>query len=786
MEGLAETYFIKHDFRNNWEKASPILERCDSMKDIAVLHCDEKIQLPFDIVFRKWDGVSRGFLSRGYNSDAFGIKLGALTIEGEIIGYASLEGERRLQLNVSKKLIQRGMSGCPIFSKDQRAIIGMVSYFAGMQSASIDTIIAIPIENIILVINSNQERKLNNYIFKKNPSNELEIFLPNEGGPSTHIATDRWTLDDTLGFEAYAHAIYRFMTHKETFSPVTISIQAPWGGGKTSLMRMIQKKLDPEHPDLKTEEDTIQRKMPLVADSITISQVFEEINEWTEGKVARGLPNAMVAPSSGTESEPHRLTIWFNAWKYQSTNEVWSGLADAIIHQVTARLTPSEREQFWLRLNLKRLDTDKIRRQIHERILNYTVQKAIPWLSGASIILLISLGIALEGWANQSIFLKNCGALGIALSAVGGSISFLASFNSAKEKVNNEPAAISLSEYLQMPDYRSELGFIHHVEADLRRVFASVPSGNRPFVVFIDDLDRCSPEKVAELVGGINLFLAGDFPECMFIIGMDAEMVAAALESAHASVISCLPLDASSPIGWRFMDKFVQLPFVIPPSDYDQLQRYTSALIGYNKIDQNMLDLAMEISPKNLLESIQNSIDEKGEISFEQKNQLNEQIRNHVLKTLNRGIETFNDENKEIREMIIASASNFSHNPRELKRFINAFRFQYFVCWARRAQGMKEEVPLSLLQRWVLLATKWPQVMRWIQHTEGRLKQLELMGESATNLEKWLQNGKEITHLDEEKNPWIRDDALREFFYNEYNIYPEGKRISNGMTKGLF
>jgi hypothetical protein len=370
MESLAETYFIKHDYRNDWEKASPILERCNSIKDIAVLHCDEKIQLPNDIVFKKWDGVSRGFLSRGYSED---LGLGALSIEGEIIDYTSFKGERRLQLNVSKKSFRRGMSGCPIFSKDQKAIIGMASYFAGEQSASIDTLIAIPIENIILVINSNQEFNLNNYIFKKNLSNELEIFLPNEGGPSTHIATDRWTLDDTLGFEAYAHAIYRFMTHKETFSPVTISIQAPWGGGKTSLMRMIQKKLDPGHPDLKTEEDTIQRKMPLVADSITISQVFEEINEWVEVKVARGLPNAMVAPSPGTESEPHRLTIWFNAWKYQSTSEVWSGLADAIIHQVTARLTPSEREQFWLRLNLKRLDTDKIRRQIHERILTLTL-----------------------------------------------------------------------------------------------------------------------------------------------------------------------------------------------------------------------------------------------------------------------------------------------------------------------------------------------------------------------------------------------------------------------------
>ncbi len=50
-----------------------------------------------------------------------------------------------------------------------------------------------------------------------------------------------------------------------------------------------------------------------------------------------------------------------------------------------------------------------------------------------------------------------------------------------------------------------------------------------PIVVFIDDLDRFSPQKVAEVTGGINLFLASEFPDCMFVFGMDAEIVAAPL-----------------------------------------------------------------------------------------------------------------------------------------------------------------------------------------------------------------------------------------------------------------
>jgi hypothetical protein len=59
-------------------------------------------------------------------------------------------------------------------------------------------------------------------------------------------------------------------------------------------------------------------------------------------------------------------------------------------------------------------------------------------------------------------------------------------------------------EFVDMPDYSTNLGFIHHVEQDLRRVFETIPTGKDkkdiPIVIFIDDLDRCSPEKIADVV----------------------------------------------------------------------------------------------------------------------------------------------------------------------------------------------------------------------------------------------------------------------------------------------
>jgi hypothetical protein len=77
-------------------------------------------------------------------------------------------------------------------------------------------------------------------------ADRIKLAPPRQIGPSTHVARDRWTVDDSLGYFPYAYAIYRFLTDKGTQPPLAISIQAPWGGGKTSLMRMVQRQLDPE------------------------------------------------------------------------------------------------------------------------------------------------------------------------------------------------------------------------------------------------------------------------------------------------------------------------------------------------------------------------------------------------------------------------------------------------------------------------------------------------------------------------------------------------------------
>ena len=167
---------------------------------------------------------------------------------------------------------------------------------------------------------------------------------------------------------------------------------------------------------------------------------------------------------------------------------------------------------------------------------------------------------------------------------------------------------------------------------------------------------------------GINLFLAGEFKKCIFIIGMDAEMVAAALEVTHDEVISKLPkYSIDSPIGWRFMDKFIQLSFSIPPKE--NIAQYIESLIDKKSNlspEENRNNISMNKDSNNEFESLKLSYKEQRE------------RQDKITKIANERINRISPSDKEFRESLIQLTSSFSRNPRDLKRFMNVLDFSVF------------------------------------------------------------------------------------------------------------
>lgn len=597
-----------------------------------------------------------------------------------------------------------------------------------------------------------------------------------ENGPSTHVSRDRWTTEDSLDHFPYAYAIYRFLTDNGTRPPLAISIQAPWGGGKTSLMRMIQAQLDPEAAE-RAEHTNVRREQE--THSATVANVKREIDNGDTK------PSKRFAMPRKDENGKRRITVWFNTWKYESTEQVWAGLADCIVQQVGDRLGPVERELFWFRLHLRRFDAAKVRQRIHQQVTTRFLGDILPWLwayvTGPVLALVFLLVGNLTGWAK----LRGAGVVGLFLSGVGDLIAATQQAKMARSKVEAEPAAANFGDLVATPAYSANLGFVHEVVEDLKRVFEIIPENHLPMVIFIDDLDRCSPKKVAAVVEAINLFLAGEFPDCMFILGIDDEMVAAALDEAHSDVIARLPGYArSASMGWRFMDKFVQLPFAIPPSNANELNRYLDSLFPHSTV-VNVIDIETRDRAARVVEAAQNSAKPVDQIVKEvsaahplgpsQQKALKRDVG--IIQEMQRNIETFNDDEDGVKEIVAAQARKYFTNPRDVKRFINLFRFHFFLRAAREARG--EHVPsVEQMLRWLALSLKWPDVVRWLRRetkngqTYRALTILEELGGACDDIDQWRVGIEGRLALKGDKTPWLSDEGLLEFFHAESALTP--------------
>jgi hypothetical protein len=503
---------------------------------------------------------------------------------------------------------------------------------------------------------------------------------------------------DQLGYDSYADAIRDFLTDAATPPPLSISIQAPWGAGKSSLMRQIRNKLDPREAreKYKFRESANQR------DRLKLSDVLAFLDQ------KQGIETHEIS-SKGL------WTVWFNAWKYDTSQQVWAGLVDSIVSQISARLRPIDRELFLLRLQLARIDDGIVRRKIYDRVVTIWWAKARAWVLAGAVVIASVFGVHKAAEPLIDPALIKLIAWSQLAPIVVLALYLVKSYFASRERTQAEPASFSLAEYLSVPDYTQTLGTIHHIHEDLIRVLSLTPRHANeppaPIVIFIDDLDRCSPSKVASVVEGVSMFLASEDYRCMFVIGMDPQMIAAALEEAHAKVREQLPrYERTVPLGWRFMDKFIQLPFTIPPSNADALKSYVNWLSGATPIDSTQ-EIPPDVVPSSMV--IPHAPTPPPEDS-QDGSPIARQPRDDQKGDTSATVRTFK-ESRDVGAIIREAANSTSGNPREIKRLANIARLYLGLRNSRRLRDPSWRSPnISQYARWIVVTLRWPDMMRWL------------------------------------------------------------------------
>lgn len=119
-----------------------------------------------------------------------------------------------------------------------------------------------------------------------------------------------------------------------------------------------------------------------------------------------------------------------------------------------------------------------------------------------------------------------------------------------------------------------------------RRIFDSIVNGkNKRYVIFIDELDRCTPDALLSTLEGLRSFLGHD--NCTFVAAFDRTAVATVISERGAGTgnNASAPSDIQqSPEPYyrtagEYLDKIFQYQLSLPPQDLRTFRRYAFNLV---------------------------------------------------------------------------------------------------------------------------------------------------------------------------------------------------------------
>ena len=374
--------------------------------------------------------------------------------------------------------------------------------------------------------------------------------------------------------------IWRPTAAGEETGPSVVTIEGPWGTGKTTVMRLVKARIT-----AKPECPSAHRHMSVAAARKILRQPESPAD-----------PSMTVSPMEYQGA----LTAWFNPWVYQSSEQVWAGLARSITDAAQPVLCPAEAEavahRYWLTRNAQRIDRFAVDRSLLLRVVS-------PLLGLSAVTALATILISLAKLDSNTLFRiaqqrVTLSTLALAIAVVfllaGILDTFIRYYGAASrflpgDLIRGPVLSGSLSENaaeivnLRDPVYRAKSGYLHLVQEDTATTIRDLRSKGYDLVVFIDDLDRCSPHTTAEVFEAINLFLSGATElEAKFVIGLDPAVVSAHLDALYKDLDSTHLLqygDDPSP-GWAFLRKVVQLPVSAPQATDSAIDKFLGGALG--------------------------------------------------------------------------------------------------------------------------------------------------------------------------------------------------------------
>lgn len=305
-------------------------------------------------------------------------------------------------------------------------------------------------------------------------------------------------------------------------------------------------------------------------------------------------------------------------------------------------------------------------------------------------------------------------------------------------------------------------------------------------VIMIDDLDRCSPERIIEILEVIKLFLAVE--RTTFIIAADENVIKYAIRGKYPPMNGFdVELDK------EYIEKIIQLPIYIPELSAKDIQNYLILLVAqsfltkdsFDELLKNIFDKKMTVSGDVISLLQLNKLIEELDLTWKQDGDIEHK---KILVIID-----------EIRDIV---AYTLKGNPRQAKRFLNTFITKQKLAQIYYGEDLSMEILAKLLVLQKIDNDLFIQLNEWNKEfdTENRkFKKMRLAVEQSDGkgyepwlnpqVKKWLNcNPKDLENQILDKYFYLtrenlnqRDIDLSSFSSNTKHVL---ERIGNA-TSGL-
>jgi hypothetical protein len=427
--------------------------------------------------------------------------------------------------------------------------------------------------------------------------------------------------------------------------PFMVHVHAPWGAGKSSLLNFLA-------TDLRNREP----------------------------RAGGGVRRASQFLFGRRRAVKPQLSRWivvnFNAWEHQRLATPWWWLLAAMQRRCRQELWWIDRRRwawFWVR-------------DIGWRIWNVRTAALTVTLLAA----LVGTAWALDwfGLADESLSTLQ------AVLLTAGSAAALATtlFTVAR----------GTGRWLAIGSAQGADRFLRRANDPLgvyrRRFRWLVRSAGRPIAVFVDDLDRCRPEYVVELLEGIQTLFVAE--PVAYVVAADRAWLYQSFGKAYEDFEETAG-DPSRPLGFRFLEKTFQISMEIPPMTDDARGVFWGSLLGASS-GGNGQGLSSPSLPADAFAGLSTQ----------------EEVERHAQRLVDDGMKAddvyagavrrFNAAaiEQQTETLLSRFAPLLEGNPRSMKRLVNAYGFERDLL-IRQGHFLDEEErrQLALL---TILRLRWP------------------------------------------------------------------------------